>query len=756
MGTLFLGAFFFFQKGMTLLPLYGIGDSTLWEFQQHFFSKNLFWNGTFFDLNLNSQDVIYPYHVNGVFQPWSLEREFLGTFFLKFFPTLSFLNLYFIVSLIISSIGSFAILRRSAGNRIAAFAALFLGFGNVFSFSHYPGHYSFTALHWMNLVTLLTFENYRKLMSKQTPSWNAILCNALLAVLLLGLDLGYVAGFGLTFGVITAISCAVMFFIRFKNEGRSAFRIPALQGFNGLSILLILSILSLASLYLPLLLKIKIESEVLSAGRVYGAPYWTNPLRNIMPYLSTFLENPSTLDNFFKDSGHGFGPGGVGLAFFIAGCLGVSSLSKKTWMIYLPVLVMMIVCIVHHPSNFSILNVFPWFKFHRISARNVLIIPVLIIILFAQEKVIQQHNKKSILVLLLIASVALFEVQQTFFSAEKNKESLILPTDQKQFFKSIKETSKNALFEWPFCIIGGNGATGNRLCPGSHLLTSQFTLARYHENRTLSGYYGRLYPEMVSEVFKDGWEFLLQKDGIHRKDNACLSEADKTFMKQFIRSHKFTGLLIYEDLLSPLCAADIVSSLGTPHNSTSITGFGKVSYWALSSEPEVEKPLTSVALAAEGSQNFDLLRNAVYGTALSGIRNLDSDPQRGEGRWIQDPLEIELFLDKERPLQIQFDYWTLAKNPTLKMEWNQSEVPFKTMSKAPINNVTIELKGRKGHNKLKIDFGSAMSWLDFLGTPSSNQARRNIDGDFLSRFKMHKKAVHRFGRLTSLELKLED
>ena len=114
MGTLFLGAFFFFQKGMTLLPLYGIGDSTLWEFQQHFFSKNLFWNGTFFDLNLNSQDVIYPYHVNGVFQPWSLEREFLGTFFLKFFPTLSFLNLYFIVSLIISSIVSFAILRRSA------------------------------------------------------------------------------------------------------------------------------------------------------------------------------------------------------------------------------------------------------------------------------------------------------------------------------------------------------------------------------------------------------------------------------------------------------------------------------------------------------------------------------------------------------------------------------------------------------------------------------------------------------------------
>src|SRR4051812_35854772 len=95
-------------------PLTGGGDTDSWEYIGYYFSLNFSFN-PLPALNLENNQVLYPYGANSVFQPWGFERDIYYSVMSYFFETGPWLQVYYLISLAILAFGSFLLLKKDFG-----------------------------------------------------------------------------------------------------------------------------------------------------------------------------------------------------------------------------------------------------------------------------------------------------------------------------------------------------------------------------------------------------------------------------------------------------------------------------------------------------------------------------------------------------------------------------------------------------------------------------------------------------------------
>ena len=184
------------------------------EYTGFYFAKNLSFNG-FPQLNLSNNQVFYPYGTSSVFQPWLIEKDIFYGILYSFFGTGPWLQIYYLMTVLITALGTLALLLRDYGWARASGAGFLVSFGNFYAINKYPHHFNICVIHWTTLSLIVDFLIVKRVALKQHISLRLILVKVCLLLLLFGQELGYIAGFGLMSFTVSILFIAALIAYRY-------------------------------------------------------------------------------------------------------------------------------------------------------------------------------------------------------------------------------------------------------------------------------------------------------------------------------------------------------------------------------------------------------------------------------------------------------------------------------------------------------------------------------------------------------------
>lgn len=316
----FAGAFSYLIIQNFSTPLTGGGDFDLWEYVGFYFAKNLSLL-PLPHLDLLNNQSFYPYGTNAVFQPWSLERDTFYAITYSLFGIGPWLQFYYLFSVLFSAFGTSALLISDYGFYRAIGAGLLVSFGNFYAIHKYPHHLNIAVIHWLVFSLIVDFLIVRRVCLRQYVSLKLILFRICLTVLLLGLELGYLAGFGLTSLTISTIFITLIIIFRycFKKEQKFIYSTSNLvikyqnELLHSRTCLTLLAVTIFASCYyLPLILQIARQVKSFDFTGVNTGAWWANPLRLLIPYLPGFNPGQPIFEQLLQDSPEGLGAASPG------------------------------------------------------------------------------------------------------------------------------------------------------------------------------------------------------------------------------------------------------------------------------------------------------------------------------------------------------------------------------------------------------------------------------------------------------------
>ena len=95
--------------------------------------------------------------------------------------------------------------------------------------------------------------------------------------------------------------------------------------------------------------------------------------------------------------------------------------------------------------------------------------------------------------------------------------------------KKIEALPGEAVLDFPFCILGGNGDTAY-LCPFMERLKSVYALQRFHHKKVIGQYLGRVHPTQTKPFVDQGWPKMWDTDDSDPikadKQLRCLTDAE--------------------------------------------------------------------------------------------------------------------------------------------------------------------------------------------------------------------------------------
>ena len=703
-------------------PLAGHGDTNVWEYIGFYVSKNLSFE-PFPQLNFVNNQVFYPYGVNSIFQNWGFERDFFYAILLNLFGHGPWLQIYYLLSILITAIGTCILLFRDYGLYRSSGAGFIVTFFNFYAIYKYPYHYGLSILHWTTLSLVVDFLIIKKAVLKKHIPLNLALMRVCLLMLSLGQELGYVAGFALTSLTISSIFVTGFYIYRYKNNKfqilqtlEKKIRIYQKEFFESSSIhiaLLSVSVL-FGYLYIPLVLQIAREAKQFS--EVAGGGWWVHPLRLLIPSLPGFnplygiYGNPVYFQLIFGDTTEGINDGSPGWFLVTIGLIGLWQ-SRKRIIIFVPLLVILLMCLFYNPVDFPILRIFPWFTFNRVGGRCTLIYTV-ILCLFALEidfsKVSPYKRQLLSLILVCLACAELCMVYlhksiYTPYSFDKN----FFP-----YMEYVKQQPGEAVLDWPFCIIGGNGiGAAQGLCPYYNPTHGTYSLRRFHNKKVMGQYFGRLHPSQIESNIEAGWPKLFSPDSPDifkaKQENKCFNLNEWSFFTDFYKFNDFAGINLYVDLLPAKCVQEFYSRFGDPAIETTVPGGGVVKFIPKSLELRKQVNLKQGAkLKFEpflNTSESDLLSvispNSIE---ITGLSHIEINPQGIPFRWALGPETQLIFkLPESQILELSFRFHNPIDSQDVLIELNDS--PLKNFVDVK-NNTEVEgnikIHAVKGFNNI--------------------------------------------------------
>jgi hypothetical protein len=639
--------------GVGLEPLLNHDYVDYWEYMGFFFAKNLKLL-PIPHLDMVNNQVFYPYGVNHVFQAWGIERDgFYGILYL-FFGVGPWLQLYYLLTLFITAIGTFLLLVRDYGFFRAIGAGFILSFFNFYAIHKYPHHLLVSFIHWTTLSFIADFLIVKRVVLKQHISLSLILVRACLLILSLGQDLGYVAGFALMSFTVSILFIAALTGYRYV---RGELRLTELFqsavatyksdffAYPSTSLGLLFLIIIAGYIYLPLAFQIAREAKSFDFTEIPSGAWWTSPSRLLIPWLPGF--NPGLpFEQVFGDSPEGLGAGSPGWFLLILGTVGLWQ-SRKQITIFIPLLLIFLLCLFYHPESFAIkrwflvilgsiglwqarkritifiplllifllyilyrpvhlptLKIFPWFTFNRVGGRSTIIYPV-ILCLFALEINFNWLRLRSRQLLSALLVVLACTELYTAYSFKFDYQPYLLDQSFFTYMDYVKNQPGEAVLDWPFCIYGGNGLG---ICPYYRFNSVIHAMRRFHEKKVMGQYFGRLHPSQIEPYLQAGWDKLFFPDSPDvskaTRQARCFRSDEWSFFTDFYKLNDFAGINLYVDRLPEDCVSEFYTRFGTPAVETLVPGAGRVRF--IPKSPELRN---QVNLASGASLKFKPLSN---------------------------------------------------------------------------------------------------------------------------------------------------
>jgi hypothetical protein len=554
--------YLFFPTGWS--ALWGQGDTEVAE-HLSFLTQRLFSFFPFPLLNMQSDLVFYPYGIGVGMQAWAPERAFFGALLTTAFGHGPWMQIYALGSFLIAGVGAFLLLVRPYGFLRASTTGLALSFLSFYAVLKFPGHHNLIATHWTVLSILVDFLIFKKLTEKSEVSLLLLQLRGLLLFLSLGLDLSYVAGYGLTSFVVTSVF--VVWELRRKKIFRSSLiqLVGQWQTNRGLHWALLLASLVAAWLYVPFCAQLLLAS---GGQRFRTMTWWANPVRWLIPWLPGW--NPGTLDlqRWLGDRPEGIADASPGWSLLLPAIAGWWFL-KRTNRVYWPLWTLTALVALHHPANFPVLRIFPWASMNRVGGRGTLVLPV-IFLLFALAIPWQRLGaglRKSLLAGWLVLAVV---EAVTCYRWVPRDELAQMSAPVRDFIAAIQNSPGEAVLDWPFCVLSGNAVT-TALCPDLGA-AGDYAFQRFHGKKVIGLNFGRLSKQMVKPYLQNGWPRLLQAGG-------CFSSEQWKFFDDFFSLNDFAGIILHRSAVPDECALQFHQRYGPPAVATDFPGHRPVEFF---------------------------------------------------------------------------------------------------------------------------------------------------------------------------------
>jgi hypothetical protein len=553
----------------------------LQEYTGFYLAKNLSFN-PFPHLNLVNNQSFYPYGTNSVFQPWSIEKDYFYAILYSLFGIGAWLQIYYLLTVIITAIGTFILLRRDYGFARAIGVGFIVSFGNFYPINKYPHHFQYAVIHWIILSIIADFLIIKKIALRQTVSLKLILIRVCLLFLSFGHDLGYMAGFALvSFTVSILFIIGLTSFRYLKGEFKFSPTIKKLLAiykhdfvsYPRTCLILIGITIFAAYFYFSLAFQIARVAKTFDFTGVTFDIYWANLLRLLIPYFP-FINPGINYQAILFDIPESVGDSSPGWFLMMLGTLGLWQ-TRKQIIIFIPLLIVLLLCLFYHPILFPTLKIFPWFAFNRVGGRSTFIYPAIFGIFALHSNLNWLRSRQKQLFIGLLILIAFIELC-TAYSFRLGYQPPILDRKFFAYMDYVKKQPGEAVLDMPFCIAG-SGAKPD-ICPYYQYNSGIFALRRFHEKKVMGQYFGRLYPSQVKPYLDAGWDKLFFPDPTLSHQMRCFNETEWSFLSDFYKTYDFAGMNLYIDRFPKECIDEFRDRIGNFTMETVIPGAGRVRF----------------------------------------------------------------------------------------------------------------------------------------------------------------------------------
>ncbi|MCK8493720.1 hypothetical protein M0L20_17770 [Spirosoma sp. RP8] len=563
LGSLAVGNFSF--------PLSDGNDTDQYEYVGYFFGKNLsLW--PFPQLNLLNTQSFYPYGLNQVFLDWGFERDYWYALCYRLFDGPGpYLQFYYVYSLVVAAIGTFALTAPRFGLAKAFVFGLIVSVFNFYAIWKFPVHMNVCVDHWTVLCMVATYRLLLDVLDKKSVSLAYWLFWAWLHLQVLGQELGYVAGFALTLTTLTVPVLAVALYRQFPQPGRwmILFRTYVRDQWNRQFVVITMALTLIvvsAWLYLPLTLQIAFTAWQFDFGAVPELRAWSHPLRLLIPHLPGLHTFAFDYKPYLRDTFESYAQGSPGLYLVVLAVLGWWQIRRRV-ALWLPVVTMLILCLLYHPVLIPTLKLFPWFSFNRHGGRASLIYPVLLGLLALP---IRPSRSPLALGLSVVLSVLMAAEWYTGYSQRLRMPINVASESLIRYCAVVKQQPGVAVLDWPFCAVGADGVGAKEgLCPYYDQQNAVFTFRRFYDKNVVGQYFGRLHPTHIQPFLRDEWPRLLRPGYV-------FTGQDWQFLDAFLRTNHFAGINLYPGLLTSDQVGEFYRRYGRPIAETRFPAAGRV------------------------------------------------------------------------------------------------------------------------------------------------------------------------------------
>lgn len=566
-------------------PLSDGNDTDVYEYVGYFFGKNLsLWPWP--HLNLINNQTFYPYGTNQVFLDWGFERDYWYAVCYRLFNGPGpYLQAYYVYSLVVAAVGTFLLLRARFGLTKSFLAGLIVSVFNFYALYKFPIHMNVCVAHWTTLCMVATYRLLYDVLNRKIVSLPYVLLWVWLHVQVLGQELAYVAGFALTFSTLTLPFVLIDLYRQGAAAGVPLFsQLPTLFSTyvrdqftrqRGWTLCWLLLTLVSLYLYLPLTLQVAFTAWQFNFEAVPELRAWSHPARLLVPYLpglDTFAV--PAYERWFRDTFESYGQGSPGLYLTLLAGVGLWQIRRRV-ALWLPIVLMLILCLMYHPVLLPTLKLFPWFTFNRHGGRASLVYPVLFTFL-----ALPLRWPTSRAGIIAVGGLALLMLSEWIhgFHLRTIIPTVVASEDMLRYGATVKKQPGVAVLDWPFCTVGADGVGDKEgLCPYYNQQNATFTFRRFYDKNGVGQYFGRLHPDQIQPFLRDGWPRLLTP-------GRAFTEQDWQFLDHFLRTNDFAGINLYPDLLTPGQVTAFHQRYGRPIAQTRLPAAGRVEFIPLKAD----------------------------------------------------------------------------------------------------------------------------------------------------------------------------
>lgn len=566
----------------TTFPFFGLDNSDLFQTEQTFF--DFYNNFQFKDFlpkwNLLNDFTAYPYGGSNALQSWMIEMNLFYVLCKSTFQTqYGFGSIYYLLSISLSLFGSFFLLKKDFGYEKGAIVPIFFTLLNFYAINKYPGHFYYSILHWSLLSLCCDFIILKRVLFNEPISARVILLKILFSCLTIGLDIGYVLSFSITLSFCMIVSIILIILFQKRNlfkyltqiitDFKNTFRVNI--RFN-ISILVLLSgVLYLyGSLFFQLLNAVRLTGSAINGGIFPNI----NPLRIFLPYFPSF--NPIILKHLFNENMQpdGIGEGSVGWFLLIIFFWSLSKFKKNHWVLLTPYFALLFLCYLHFAPPFfrPFLKIIPWHFYTRVAGRFTLFLPIIIGLIYLISPVKAQNSNRFFV--LFCSIIGILEIYG-FYNWRRTQIPIKPNTEFLTYMNYVKRQPGEAVMDFPFCVVGGNGVGSNDgLCPLYEKNSHVYAFQIYHEKKVIGKYNGRLNDKQIKPFLDAHWPEILEVK--QQQSSEFLDDKKLNFLVEFFKQNDFAGINLYTDLISKASSKKIYEVFGQPTITTKVPGAGQV------------------------------------------------------------------------------------------------------------------------------------------------------------------------------------